>query len=87
LETFNREILLDIAKKEAIIDHIARTALARIVGGGALLHHFGNTSGLAKFWEMTEADRKQIWGPPIDPLDAIADFCPKYIHDGQLGRL
>lgn len=32
LEYFDRALRLDIAKKEAIVDHIARTALARVIG-------------------------------------------------------
>ncbi len=42
-------------------------------------------STLAMFWALTPIDRQRIWGDPIDPLDAIADFDPKYIHDGHLG--
>jgi hypothetical protein len=30
-------------------------------------------------------DRQAIWGAPVNPLDALADFDPKYIHDGNLG--
>ena len=85
LESFNRAIRLDLVKKEAIIEHIARTALARIVGDDTLWPHFANTSVLAEFWELPPVERQQIWGDPIDPLDAIADFDPNYIHDGQLG--
>jgi hypothetical protein len=29
--------------------------------------------------------RKRIWGDPINPMEAVADFDPKYIHDGLLG--
>jgi hypothetical protein len=38
-----------------------------------------------KFWALNADERRTIWGPPINPLDAIADFNPKYIHDGLLG--
>jgi hypothetical protein len=40
---------------------------------------------LEKFWALTPPERKKIWGNPIDPLVAIADFDPQYIHDGLLG--
>jgi hypothetical protein len=60
-------------------------ALARILGNNSLWPHFANTPALAKFWAMTAAERQQIWGDPIDPMDAIVDFDPKYIHDGLLG--
>jgi hypothetical protein len=85
LEGFDRETRLDLLKKEAIAEHIARTALARIVGDSNLWPHFANTSALSAFWALPEADRRRIWGDPINPLDALADFDPKYIHDGLLG--
>jgi hypothetical protein len=84
-ETFDRATRLDLLKKEAIAEHIARTALARILGDNTLWPHFANASALAKFWELTPAERQEIWGDPIDPMPAIADFDPKYIHDGLLG--
>ena len=34
---------------------------------------------------LSESERQRIWGDPIDPMDAIVDFDPKYIHDGLLG--
>ena len=85
LESFDRATRLDLVEKEAIVDHIARTSLARIVGDDTLRPHFANTSSLAKFWKLTAVDWRRIWGDPIDPLDAIADFDPKNIRDGQLG--
>jgi hypothetical protein len=85
LESFDRTTRLDLLKKEAIAEHIARTSLARILGRNALWPHFANTSALANFWALTAVERRQIWGDPIDPMHAIADFDPKYIHDGLLG--
>ena len=85
LEYFDRAKRLDLAKKEAIVDHIARTALVRVIGDDSLWPHFGNTPALEKFWALTPPERKKIWGNPIDPLVAIADFDPQYIHDGLLG--
>ncbi len=81
---FDREIRLDLVQKEAIVEHIARTAIARIVGDETLWPHFANTSTLAEFWQLPPPERQRIWGNPIDPLDAIADYDPQYIHDGQL---
>jgi hypothetical protein len=31
------------------------------------------------------AQPQKIWGDPIDPLAAVVDFDPHYIHDGLLG--
>jgi hypothetical protein len=85
LEGFDRATRLDLVKKEAIAEHVARTALARIVSHWDLWPHFANTSGLANFWGLPAVEQQRIWGPPIDPMDAIADLDPSYIHDGILG--
>jgi hypothetical protein len=85
LEPFDRQVRLDIMKKEAIIEHIIRTTLNRIVSNPALWAHFANRAALSVFWALPAPDRQKIWGTPIDPLVAIADFDPKYIHDGILG--
>jgi hypothetical protein len=86
LEGFDRATRLDLVKKEAITEHIARTALERIIRNPALWPYFANTASLASFWALPQTNRRRIWGDPIDPLDALADFDPRYIHDGLLGR-
>jgi hypothetical protein len=48
-------------------------------------NHFANRAALAQFWALPAAHRQVIWGNPIDPMDAIADFDPTYIHDSDLG--
>ncbi len=85
LEGFDRATRLDLVEKEAIVEHIARTALVRIVGDNTLWPRFANTSALAIFWALTAVERQRIWGDPIDLQDAIADFNPENIHDGLLG--
>ena len=85
LEYFDRMTRLELARKEAIAEYVARTALARVISNGALWPYFGNTPALEKFWAMTPAERKKIWGDPIDPLAAVVDFDPQYIHNGMLG--
>jgi hypothetical protein len=86
LEVFNRDVRLDLMKKDAIIENIARTTLSRILGDNALWAHFGNAPALEAFWKLPLEDRITAWGQPIDPLAVIADFDPTYIHDGLLGK-
>ena len=86
LETFDRDIRLDLLKKEAIVEHIARTVLVRIISQDALWPHFGNTAALEKFWTLSPYARREIWGDPIDPMVPVADFDPNYLHDGRLGK-
>jgi hypothetical protein len=85
LEKFDRALRLDLTKKEAIVEHITRTALARVIGDDALWPYFANTPALAKFWALAPAERQKIWENPIDPLTAIAGFDPQFINDGELG--
>ena len=85
MESFDRETRLDLLKKEAIIEHVARTALARIIGDRRLWPHFANTGALSRFWTLTPAGRRKIWGDPINSMEAFTDFDPKFINDGLLG--
>lgn len=86
LETFDRDVRLDLVKKEAIVEYIARTALARIISRDALWPHFGNTTALEEFWALSQERRQEIWGDPIDPTAPVADFDPNQLHDGNLGK-
>ena len=86
LETFDRDVRLDLVKKEAIVEYIARKALARIIGQDALWPHFGNRAALKEFWALSLDEQRKIWGDPIDPMVPVADFNPKYLHDGRLGK-
>jgi hypothetical protein len=85
LEKYDRAVRLELARKEAIAEYIARAALARIIGEPTMWPHFGNTPNLEKFWSLPPPDRQQLWGPPVDPLAAVAEFDARYINDGQLG--
>jgi hypothetical protein len=67
LEGFDRDTRLDLVKKEAVVEHIARTALARIIGNPDLWQHFANTELLASFWKRAPNERQQIWGEPSIP--------------------
>ena len=86
LETFDREIRLDLVAKEAIVEFVVRSALARIIGNDALCANFGNTAALEAFWSLSPDERSDVWGDPIDPLEPLEDFDPRYLHDGRLGK-
>ena len=86
LEPFDRDVRLDLVKKEAIVESIARKALSRIISKEALWPHFGNTAALERFWAFSPDERRRIWGDPIDPMVPIANFDPKYLHDGRLSK-
>lgn len=86
LEYFDRTVRLELTRKEAIAEYIARSALVRIIGSGSLWPHFGNTPALERFWALTPAERTKIWGDSFDPIAAVADFDPRYINDAMLGH-
>jgi len=85
LENCDRNERLELARKEAIAEYIARNILARVIGHKALWKHFANTSALKKFWTLPKEDRRAIWGNPIDPLEPVAAFNPEDIPNRMLG--
>ena len=84
---FCRQTMLDVVKREAIIEQIARTTLARILRDPSLWAYFGNTAGLTQFWAMQKADQQALWGQPVNPLNALVDFEEKYLNDGALQQI
>ena len=86
LGTFNRDVRLELLKKEAIAGYIARTSLARIIDNPALWGHFSDTASLETFWTLNAENRKNLWGPPIAVDDALQEFNPEYISDAMLGK-
>lgn len=89
LGEFDRDVRLDLLKKQIIIEHIARTSIVRVIENPALWPHFSNTTSLGEFWALPDDERKAIWGDPIDPMLPLADFDQqsKYINDGALGKV
>lgn len=85
LEVFDRAARLELVKKMEMMEYIARSALVRILLDSKLWSHFANTDTLKAFWALSESDRRTLWGATINPTDALADFDPRYINDGQLG--
>ena len=81
---FDRNARLDLVKKLEIMEYIARSALVRILLDRSLWPHFANTTVLQAFWALGESEWRKLWGDFIDPNDALADFDPRYISDGQL---
>ena len=86
-EGLGAALTLDLVEKEAIVEYIARKALARIISRDALWRHFGNTTVLRDFWALSPPERRKIWGDPIDPMVSVKEFDPKYLHNGLLGKV
>ncbi|MGO8909753.1 MAG: hypothetical protein ACLQDM_10605 [Bradyrhizobium sp.] len=86
LGKFDREVRLEILKKEMIVENIARSSIVHVIENQALWQHFENTAALDAFWKLPLASRKAIWGEPIDPMLPLADFGLKFITDADLGK-
>jgi hypothetical protein len=86
LESFDRAVRPELVRQEAIVEHIARNALAHVLRNKVLWPHFGNTAALALFWKRDPADRRQLWdAPPTNLADALTGFDPNDISDRDLG--
>jgi len=85
LELFDRAARLELVKKLEMMEYIARSTLARILLDSKLWPHFANTDALKAFWALSESERRKLWGAAVDPNDALAEFDPRYISDGDLG--
>ncbi|WP_298242048.1 hypothetical protein [uncultured Bradyrhizobium sp.] len=81
LDPLTRPTQVNLTKKEAIIEHIARTTLARIVLNDRLWPYFTSKTALGDFWNKPADERQAIWGQPIDPMDALAEFDERYLPD------
>jgi hypothetical protein len=68
-----------------MMEYIARRVLVRILLERNLRPHFANTTALQAFWALSKSERRKLWANFIDPKDALADFDPRDISDGQLG--
>ena len=86
LADFDRAIRLDLAKKDAIVEWIVRSAIAKILRDSNLWLHFANATALAAFWALPAGDQRRMWGHPMNPLDPIADFDEAFVSDGELGK-
>jgi len=85
LDPFNRETRLEIVRKEAVVEYVARTAIERILLTETLWPHFANTAAAKAFWALPSDERRSLWGEPVDPMRALAEFNPRFINNAELG--
>jgi hypothetical protein len=86
LETFDRDVRIEIATKEAVSEHIARNCLLRILENSELQRHFGNVDTLRAFWQLEKDRQVAAWGRPIDPFEVMNSFSFDHVSDHDLGR-
>ncbi len=86
LEEFDRDVRLDIARKEAISEFIARTCLVRILSHRDLRQHFGNVDALRAFWQLDRQQQIKLWGQPVDLNAVLRGFNFERVSDQELGK-
>lgn len=80
----SREARLDLVRDEHAAEYLSRMVLARIVGNDRLSEHFGTADAVDTFWVRDAAERREIWGAPIDPLQAHQGFDPEMLSNDDL---
>jgi hypothetical protein len=85
LETFDRTVRLSLLKDAGILEYVVRSCIGRVLETPALWPYFCNTSALQSFWDLPEAQRRSMWGPPIDPMQALSGFNEDWVRDIDLG--
>ena len=85
LGNFDREERLDLVRKEAIVEHIARNALAHILLNAGLWPYFGN-DGALRHLETFHSRAAVDLGKSLDqPADALVAYDSDQITDFDLG--
>jgi hypothetical protein len=84
LDPLSRATQIDLTKKEAIVEHIARTTLAHIVLSESLWPHFTNKAALAAFWAKPPDERQSIWGAPVDPMESLQELDERFLPAAEL---
>ncbi|KZM49436.1 hypothetical protein [Labrenzia sp. OB1] len=85
LEEFDRQVRIHLAKLEAVSEWVSRSCLARILRTSELVLHFGNVAAIGHFWAKPEAERRALWGDPINPCATLTGFNFNRVSDGELG--
>ena len=81
----NREDRAQIYRWATIIEYIARDCIVRVIESTALRRYFETDEELLDFWKLSAQHRRELWGPPIDPLEAIGSFNQRLISNSELG--
>ena len=84
LADYSREARLGLVRDEHAAEYLSRMVLARIVGNDRLSEHFGTADAVDTFWARDAAERREIWGAPIDPLQAHQGFDPEMLSNDDL---
>jgi hypothetical protein len=88
LASKDRKTRIRLLQDEHVCEFLSRATLARIVNDDTLCNHFGTAAAVDRFWDPachSSSERRDIWGPPIDPCRALDGFNPSSHSDSDLG--
>ena len=80
-----REHRAKIYRWAHIAEHIARDCLVRVLTNNSLMQNFETDDTLTAFWRLDAKKRTELWGSPIDPLEAVASFDVRLLSNQDLG--
>jgi hypothetical protein len=78
----SREGLL---QKAAIMEYLSRRCIGRVLLTKSLWPHFAGHVAIESFWKLPSADRRRLWGAPVNLASDLADFSPQFLRDADLG--
>jgi hypothetical protein len=81
----SRAARIGLVEDAHFAEFTSRSVLARIVDNDHLWGHFGTADSTDRFWDLDEAERRRIWGTPIDPSLALDGFDASMLSDEELG--
>jgi hypothetical protein len=85
LETYDRMVRLGLLKDAAILEYVVRSCIVRVLDTPPLWSYFCNTAAVESFWALPEPLRQSVWGPAIDPMQALSSFNEDWVGDIDLG--
>ena len=85
LEPPARVTRIAILRKAALMEHLSRHCIGRILATKTLWPYFSSPAALERFWKLPLDRRCKLWGPQIDLSSDLAGFRSENIGDSDLG--
>jgi hypothetical protein len=85
LDPPSRPVREDLFRKAALMEHLARHCISRVLLTKSLWPHFSSPVALQNFWMLSPDQRGKLWGATIDLPGAMSEFSGQYISDVDLG--
>jgi hypothetical protein len=85
LDPPSRPVREDLLQKAALMEHLTRHCISRVLLTKSLWPHFSSPAALEDFWKLPPGERGNLWGAAIDLPGAMSDFRGEYIRDTDLG--